>query len=326
MKNELLYCPVCQKKVSYITKIVKAKDEKENIIYDEVVALCPCCGEELYSDEIMKTNMDNYKKAYSLANDVITTSEIEAILTKYRISKRNLPLILGIGEQTITRYLDGYIPRKKISDLLKEIDKEPIKYYELLEQNKDKINRSAYVKSKNELDAILGIEENDTLIEDVAEYIVINNPDTTNLTLQKMEYYTNVFSIILYGKSAFTSKCGAWQHGPAYGRIYYKYKFFGNKKLAEEEINIQLDDNLKKIVDAIIKYFGCYSGKVLSYFTHSEDPWKKAHDAGNEFIEEKDLIDFALEIKDKYDIKNVNDIKKYSDAKYDEYTKKYINI
>ena len=326
MKEKLLYCPVCKKEVSYITKTIKTKDEEQNISYDELIAICPNCGEELYSDELMKVNTDNYKKAYSSINDIITKEEIEFILKKYRISKRNLPLILGMGEQTITRYLDGYIPRKKISDFLKDINDSPEMYYEFLEKNKDKIKNSAYIKSKNELDSILGIEFNDQVLEDAAEYIIIKNEETTNLELQKMLYYANVLYIIFYNKQAFISRCGAWQHGPVYGRIYYKYKSFGNEIIDEDDNENYIDDKLKSILDSIIKYFGCYSGKVLSYFTHSESPWKKAIENKNEYIDETDIIEFAHKIKKEYDIKEINDIRKYSEAKYKEYNDKFINI
>ena len=50
--------------------------------------------------------------------DLITVDEINAILEKYRITKRNLSLVVGLGELTITRYLEnGNIPTKKNSEI-----------------------------------------------------------------------------------------------------------------------------------------------------------------------------------------------------------------
>ena len=49
---------------------------------------------------------------------IITIEEILEILEKYNIGKKPLSLVLGWGEVTIIRYLDGSIPDKLHSDVL----------------------------------------------------------------------------------------------------------------------------------------------------------------------------------------------------------------
>ena len=48
--------------------------------------------------------------------EVISIPEIAAILNNYRIGKKPLAKLLGWGETTIIRYMDGDVPTKEYSD------------------------------------------------------------------------------------------------------------------------------------------------------------------------------------------------------------------
>ena len=53
---------------------------------------------------------------YELLNDeVITVDEIRQILESYRIGKKPLAKLLGWGETTIIRYMEGDIPTSEYS-------------------------------------------------------------------------------------------------------------------------------------------------------------------------------------------------------------------
>ena len=136
------FCGVCNKMVDYIIEDAKCENEVVGIVvtYDSKVAKCIHCGEELFVDEVEDYNQIQFEAVYKRIAKTITIEEINEILLKYNITKRNLPLLLGWGEITITRYLDGkYIPSKKNSDELKKILNSPDYYYSLLEDNKDLI-------------------------------------------------------------------------------------------------------------------------------------------------------------------------------------------
>ena len=319
--NKLFYCPVCQKENNYVITSKKNhyKEGDVSFDYEEKSANCISCGEELFIDEINKENQDLFEKAYKKSSSIITTEEIEQILSKYRITKRNLPFVLGLGEQTITRYLEGYIPTKKNSDLLKAILESPELYLTYLNKNKRNLKESVYIKSKNQVDALLNINENDQLIEDVAEYIIIHNEQTTNLVLQKLLYYVELFYMLFKNKKLFKSACRAWDHGPVYGRIYYEFKDFGYESIEKDFEEVSLESDLKLIIDEVIKNFGIYSGKVLSYFTHHELPWQYTKNNNLDIIDESLLLEFAQDIKKKLKITNYKDISKYSNKKINEY-------
>ena len=318
--NNLCYCPVCQKENEFVVTNKKTNYVEGDICFDYIakVASCKKCGEELFVEEINKENQNAFEEAYREASNIITNDEINQILDKYRITKRNLPLVLGLGEMTITRYLDeGYVPSKKISDLLKEILNNPETYFDYLRKNKENVKESVYKKSKNQVDSLLNINSNDQLIEDVAEYIIINNDETTNLVLQKLLYYVEVFYMLFKGKKLFESSCRAWEFGPVYGRIYYEFKDYGYRPIDKDFEETNLDSELREIIDEVIKNFGVYSGKVLSSFTHTELPWENTE--LKEIIDESLIFEFANNIKEELKINSINDIHKYSEMKLAEY-------
>lgn len=243
--------------------------------------------------------------------DIVANEDIKIIMDKYNIGKRPLSIILGLGEVTITRYLsDEYKPNARNSELLYSVLNDPSLYLTYLEKNKDKISSIAYRKSKIAVSKILNLsDEKDELLENVAEYIVENNIETTNLSLQNLLYYCQLFNYVLFGKPMFKSTCTVWEHGLVYKNVYYKYKMNGNNPI-ESTNSISIDLDTKELVDAIIDNFGCFSGAVLCYFTHNESLWKKSFDI-NSNIDNSDLKSFANKIKEEYQINDISDIEKY---------------
>lgn len=317
------YCVCCGKEREYSIedKQFKVINDNQEICYLGKTAKCKHCSSEILTDEIENYNQKEFEKSFVQKNEIITIEEIKDILNKYRIGKRPLSVILEFGEITLTRYLDGYLPSRKNSKLLKAIKNNPELYYDYLTKNKDKISVVAFKKSKNAVEEILGIYENDTLLEDVAEYILNHNAETTPLVLQKLLYYVEFLYLMFCEKPLFKSDCGAWDHGPVYGKIYYLFKSYGNTPIELEERNCNLNEQLLPMVNEIIKNFGCYSGNVLSFFTHRETPWKLAREEKRETIDKSALLDYVLKVKEEYKIQCIKDIKQYSLAMFEQYQK-----
>ena len=310
---EKLYCLICDEHVDPIEKETLEYFDYEDIQveYFAKKLYCPVCGEELTSDEILLENVERIKEIYKLQNNIITQDEINEILKKYNIGKRPLSLLLGLGEITITRYLDGYVPTLKNSKELKKILASPSYYYSILTLNKNKIKEVAYRKSADATQKLLDIKNDDQNIENVSKYI-INKIDVTNMALQKILYYVQVFYMGFFGKHAFSSKCNAWNYGPVFGSVYYKYKKFGKNIIVDEEPSGEIDEDIRKITDSIIKYFGCYTGLILKEFTHKEEPWLNSINNDTKTIEKEELKKFGQKIIKEYKINSINEINKYS--------------
>lgn len=315
-------CIECGTELEY--KVVEEDytyEEDDMIIeYKGKKAICVKCGEEISLDEIDDYNQEQFEKAYKEMNDIITIEEINEILEKYNIGKRPLSIVLGFGEITITRYLDGYIPTPKNSKYLKKILKSPEEYYAMLIKNGKLISKTAFSKSKERCEEILDIDSNDNTIIDISNYIVSKYDETTPLTLQKLLYYIQMFGLVFLDKPIFNNQCKRWAHGPVYSEVYFEFKNNGCDPIEVHESNeLYMDEESKKVIDEVLKAFACYSGNALAYFTHSEDPWKNARDQELEVIPRESIIEQGNKIKKQYKIKNIEDISIYSESMFNKY-------
>ena len=126
-----------------------------------------------------------------------------------------------------------------------------------------------------------------------------------------------------YGRTPFISRLSAWDHGPVFGHIYYLYKSFGSDSIiCEVEDELIIDEEIKLVTDFVIKYFGCYSGKVLENFTHSESLWINTYLEGKNTITKNEIKNFSLELIEKFNMMKIDDISKYSDYMYKNYQEK----
>lgn len=263
---------------------------------------------------------------YRLVEDLVTKAEINKVLGKYNIGKAPLSLALGFGEITVTRYLDGQMPSKRYSDILKKALYDNQFMKKMLIENRQKIGELAYNK------AMISISEEDndseltSKIELVTQYILCKNEEITPLSLQKQLYFIQGIYLSLYKQILFNADCEAWLHGPVYPEIYHKYKKYGYDPIEDEEnlicekdLDSKLSSNEKMVVDLVTQTFGRYSGKILENITHKEEPWKiarrgiKTLDYSNEIITVKSIEEYFTGLSLEYDLLNPVDIFRYID-------------
>ena len=150
------FCEKCRDAVEYKVKMVdKEKEIKGKVIkYIGKIAYCDECKDEIFVPEIRDYNLKELDFAYRELEKIIRIADIEKILDKYDIGKRPLSLLLGWGEGTLTRYVDGDTPSKPYSDMLNKILEDKEYYLEILEQNKDNISPVAFRKSMAAVEGI----------------------------------------------------------------------------------------------------------------------------------------------------------------------------
>jgi uncharacterized phage-associated protein len=301
-----------------VTELIKGKTIK----YIGKIAYCEACKSEIFVSDIRDFNLKALDTAFREEENLIKVEDIERILEVYDIGKRPLSLLLGWGEGTLTRYIDGDIPTKLYSDKLKRILKDRIYYLELLEKNKDNITDVAFRKSKKAINKKpISLNEKTTKIESVVRYLLVQTSEITPLALQKLLYFSQGFQKAFTNTFLFEEDCEAWIHGPVYRNVYNKYKGHGYNPIEEELSyqNIDLSEDEKELLDHIVLYFGRYSGKVLENMTHSEEPWRvsrhglKDFETSNIIIEKKEIGSYFISVKEKYKMLNFTDIKDYSE-------------
>lgn len=324
------FCENCNKLEQYNLKEIsdKAEIKGKEYNYKRLVGYCKKCGEEISSNEMNDENLNRIDMAYRKEENIITKNEINKILTKYKIGKKPLSKLLGWGEVTLIRYLNGDVPSKTYSDILYKVLNDEKYMNEILETNKELITQRAYKNVKQAIQNISRTSGNymiESEIEMIVEYIIAVGKEITPLALQKILYYAQGFYKAFFGKFLFEDDCQAWVHGPVFINIYEKYKEFKSANITthiDYDIEDIIADEKREILDVIIKYFGYYNGKALEKMSHYETPWINARkgllpsENSNNIISKEDIEEYFEKVKNKYDMLNILDIKKYSDDQF----------
>lgn len=303
---------------------IEAEVRGVKISYVETRAICPECGEELYLPEVNDENVRAREAAYRKAAKLITVDEIKKIISKYQIGAGPLAQVMGFGEITINRYLNGQLPFKANSDKLLEVLSSHKKMAENLELRKGSISDVAYRKCRSSLDELDELYGNGK-IEIVTRYLLNSISDITPLALQKLLYYVQAFFFALFREDIFSEPCQAWAHGPVYPKVYQKYKIYGYNPIEQsgldaDEFLSELTTKEIELIDAVIASFGRYSGSILEKMTHSEKPWREARgnllpsDRSSREIKQDTIHEYFQTIVKTYNIVNPCDIINYSDA------------
>lgn len=316
------YCDFCEEDTTY--KTIKEKETINingvEVTFNKIKNYCTHCHNEVYVESDNIANVRNANIEYRKKLGLIQVDEINTLLSKYNIGKTTLASLLGWGEITIVRYMEGSTPSKDYSDTLKSLDN-PITMNSLLEKNKEKVTDIAYKKCKKSLNQYLdetSIDNcGDTVLKNTVNYFLSKDYEITPLALQKLLYYAQGFYYALRGNYLFREDCEAWVHGPVYTEIYSQYKLFEYNPIKSECI-YNISEEKASLLDGILKAFGCYNGRTLEKFTHSEMPWNKARvgkkddESSNEIISKESISEYFTNVVKKYNISNVYDIDIYS--------------
>lgn len=325
-ERRICFCSECRENVPYDTvEEIRSRAVKGNTYtYKTQAAYCRHCGEELSIPELMDAEVDAFDKAYREAEGIVSKENIGKLTKLYNIGKAPLSYALGFGEVTIGRYLDGQVPSKEYSDIMKKSLTDPDYMSLLLETNKSKVGDVAYTKAKKKIDevknSISGISHD--MICAIA-YIFKIIEEVTPLALQKLLYFSQGLCFALCGKELFSDDCEAWVHGPVYQRVYDLFKNFGYNPIEDDKFVIfslsdgELSEEKKKILDIVVNSFGIYSGKILEDITHKENPWLVArkgyatNEISHEIISKESIKEYFCELNEEYKLDNIDCVKSY---------------
>lgn len=325
---KLAFCEYCMSENEY--KVYNTNKTSilgnEDINYIAKEAICNICENEIFVSEICDYNLNNLYNEYIKKHNIISIEEIKHILVKYSIDHESLSLLLGWKSETINKYLDGDIAAISHSDILKKIFGNPNYYSIVLQTNKERINPISYNKSRQAVKGILNNEITEEKIDAVIKYLLIRCEDFTSVTLQNLLYYVQGFYYVFTKKFIFNEDCEAYINGPVFKSVLERYEKFGYEEANKDILvnkNLKLEDVERNVVESVIKFYGCYSGKVLRQMTNNEAPWiltrskvnnkNDFENDGNNKIIDKDLIlEYFNGIKEKYNMTNLLDIQKYS--------------
>ena len=319
------FCIECRKETEYF---LQKKDIEKNIrdkdyIFAITVAVCAECGEEMSIHGLTDRNIQEIDEQYRTAEGIVSIEDIEKLMKIYKIGKAPLSMALGFGEITIPRYLEGQVPSKEYSDVIRKALESPSYMMEKLNENIDKIGDTAYrkaISAAKEMEPLFALSEKMLLS---ISYIFKIAEEVTPLALQKMLYFAQGIHMALSGIEFFREECEAWAHGPVFKDVYDIFKNFKYNPIDDIRFAMfqnrfhELPDDEKRIVDLVVETFGMYSGKVLERITHEETPWKNARvnclpgESSNEVISKESIKKYFSGVSREYELDKVDGIRKY---------------
>ena len=319
------FCIECRKDTEYLLQkrdIVKNIKDKE-YTFSITVAVCVECGEEMSIPGLVDKNVREIDEQYRAVEGLVSIEDIEKLMKIYKIGKAPLSLALGFGEVTIPRYLEGQVPSKEYSDVIRAALSSPAYIKQKLTENRGKLTDAAYKKAMGAVTSLEGLFSVSEKMLGVIAYVFEKLEEVTPLMLQKLLYFTQGIHFALYGRPIFSEDCRAWVHGPVYHEVYdlfrdFKYNPIDDARFALlEGIADALTDDEKRSVELVVNTFGMYSGKVLELITHNEEPWKEARKGygdsipSNVLLSKERIMSYYEAVNQKYRIDTEKGLKTY---------------
>lgn len=254
-------------------------------------------------------------KAFRDAMEPVSPDEIGDILNKYGIGKKPLAKLLGWGDITIIRYMDGAPPSKAYSDKLRELLDNPRSYYELLERNKENISPASYRKSRDKI--LEGIISSKPA---VSAYFMKSIWDGLLPVkgYQCLMYFAQGFHLGFYHKPLFQEEFKLLPDVVPYGVIGNLLS--DDLQLPDGVFENYLTQKQRELLTCIVKAFRWYGYTTL--YTIMEDErnhLRISRSKENERIISKSTIEeHFIWIRKEYMISKAEDISRYIDFKFAE--------
>lgn len=292
------FCIECRNETEYMLqkrRIVRMIRDRE-YTFEITAAICGECGEEMSIPGLIDRNVQEIDEQYRWTEGIVTVKDIERLMKLYKIGKGPLSLALGFGEVTIPRYLEGQIPSKEYSDIIKSALSSPAFMREKLAGNREKLTDAAYKKA---MAAAEGLEVLFCVSEKMLGTIACifeELEEVTPLMLQKLLYFIQGIYSALYGKPLFEEDCRAWVHGPVYPEVYTLFRDFKYNPIDDVRFGLLkgtddvLTEEERDVIDRVVNTFGIYGGKVLERITHNEGPWKSARKGYGDQVPSSGLV------------------------------------
>lgn len=114
---------------------------------------------------------------------------------------------------------------------------------------------------------------------DVAQYILEKCGPMTTMKLQKLVYYSQVWSVVWDDDVLFPEIIEAWDNGPVVRRLWESTR--GSFRVSTVYGNINSVDAKHHVaLERVLNFYSPQDAQWLSDLTHLEAPWQEAYQTG----------------------------------------------
>lgn len=322
------FCVCCRevKPYSVVKKTINKRIRDKDYSFVITAYVCDCCHHEMGVPGVFDLNSREIDEQYRKAESIVSIEDIRDLMEIFNIGKTPLSLALGFGEITITRYLEGQVPSKEYSDVIRRALCSPSFMKEMLLKNREKIADSAFTKA---MKAAENLEKAFTIsdrMQGAIAYIFHTIDEAAPMALQTLLYYIEGVYSALSGKLMFSETCEAWRHGPVYRNVYNLFRDFRYNPADDARFAVLrgkkelLSDEERHAADLVLGTFGRYGGKALELIALKEDPWVNAREgygpdesSGAE-ISNDSIKEYFVSVSRKYNLSSEEGINDYISA------------
>lgn len=161
-----------------------------------------------------------------------TKEQLLFMMQRYDIGKKPLSRLLGWGDTTVMRYLDGVEPNREFAGRIQELAENPWMYADVLESNKEKLTDTAYRKTRKAVYREIFCDRSTEAMQYVVE---LAGGDIAPYRVMMVLYYSQVCSIVLRGFPLFEEEAD-FSPGQqlVYPRLYQQMMQYGLKLVKPE--------------------------------------------------------------------------------------------
>ncbi|MBO5352292.1 MAG: hypothetical protein J6A77_03235 [Lachnospiraceae bacterium] len=184
----------------------------------------------------------------------VTKELLKDMMERYNIGKKPLSRLLGWGDTTVMRYLDGVEPNPEFAKRIEVLAGNPWTYLEVLEQNKDKVTDTAYRKSRKAVFAEIFCDRS----TEAMQYVVAQAlGDIAPYRVMTVLYYAQVCSLVFRGLPLFEEEADFSPGQPlVYPRLYGQMKQYGIRLIQPETGSFSAEEQecLKQVYQVLNGY------------------------------------------------------------------------
>ncbi len=117
-------------------------------------------------------------------------------------------------------------------------------------------------------------------VHDVAQYILEARGPMTTMKLQKLVYYSQMWSIVWDDDVMFDEEIQARVNGPVVKELWTSTRGKLRIVCVANGNSMNLSDGQQATIDRVLEFYGEKDAQWLSDLTHMEEPWKQAYAKG----------------------------------------------
>ena len=324
------FCVYCRevKPYSVVRKNIRKRIRDKDYSFVITTYVCGCCHHEMGVPGVFDLNSREIDEQYRMAESIVSIEDIRDLMKIFNIGKAPLSLALGFGEITITRYLDGQVPSKEYSEVIRRALSCPSFMKEMLLKNREKIAESAFRKAMKAAEGLEKAFQISDKMQGVIAYIFHALDEASPMALQKLLYYIQGVYSALSGKLMFSETCEAWRHGPVYPNVYSLLRGFRYNPADDARFAVLRDkkkllsDDERHAADLVLGTFGRYGGKTMKLIACKEAPWVKARqgywpdESSGEEISNGSIKEYFTSVNQKYPLGSEEGLNDYISAMF----------